>query len=283
MRSIKVIFRSISSCRPGRRVAALLGILLAAVVVSTIQADETQQVLVSATPVPVSLPSPLPFVTEGPLATEPPTRTPTPNGIVLLEALSEANVRSEPDTNSERLGTIRNGDVYTVVGQYYRWYKFEYDTSPSGFGWVFDDLVHIIGDENSIADLTQTSLPTLDPIIAGQTGTVDAVTQTPGGILTLTANAGAIPLPGQSNPGNSSQGINLQDNGSVLPTYTFPANILLPTPLPTLPNDVEVGTATEATGDTTNLPLSSPIPPIAPILVLGALGLLGLFISSYRR
>src|SRR5215813_7697467 len=80
----------------------------------SLRADEAQQVLVSATPVSVDLPSPLPFATEADNSTPTPTRTPTPIGPALLEALSEANVRAQPDTSSDKLGAIESGDVYPI-------------------------------------------------------------------------------------------------------------------------------------------------------------------------
>ncbi len=249
------------------------------VISSQLRADEALQVLVSATPVPISLPSPLPFVTEASLSTVTPTRTPTPNGPVLLEALSEANVRAEPDTGAEKLGTIRSGDVYPVLGKYYRWYKFQYNTSPSGFGWVFDELVNIIGDESLIPDLTQDALPTLDPALAGATGTMNAITQTPGGILTVTANAAIIQLPVES--GGNASSINLPQENAVLPTFTFPADVFLPT----LAATDALGVAAQPTDSNVDTGLSLPasFPPIAPILILAGLGIVGLFLSSYRR
>lgn len=261
---------------------ALLGIGLVAVS-GQLRADEALQVLVSATPVSISLPTPLPFVTEAALSTATLTRTPTPNGPVLLEALSEANVRAEPDTGSDKLGTIHSGDVYPILGKYYRWYKFQYNTSPSGFGWVFDDLVNIIGDTTLIPDLTQDALPTLDPVSAGATETMSAVTQTPGGILTVTANAGAIQLPVESDGGSAISAPNLPENPAVLPTFTYPANVGLPSPATATGENAEAQTADNHTSDDTGVALPSRIPPIAPILVLAGLGIVGLFISSYRR
>src|SRR5262249_27404694 len=90
------------------------------------------------------------------------TYTATPVGPVLLEALTEANVRAKPDPESDLLGTIHTGDVYPVLGRYYRWYQFQYNKSASGTGWVFDDLVKITGDESQILDLSENALPTVD-------------------------------------------------------------------------------------------------------------------------
>jgi Bacterial SH3 domain len=283
MRFFKTYITRMARLTPQKLFVVVLALCFVAAT-SRIRADSALQVLVSATPVPISLPSPLPFATDAAVATEAPTRTPTPNGPVLLEALNEANVRAQPDTDSERLGTIRNGDVYAVLGRYFRWYKFEYNTSPSGYGWVFDDLVHVIGDETLIPDLTQDALPTIDPISAGATGTMEIVTQTPGGILTVTANAGVIPLPVEGATNGAVSVPALPQSGSVLPTYTYPADIFLPTPVPTGAQSESVERApTQTEGNPSKVALPSHIPPIAPILILGAIGLIGLFISSYRR
>lgn len=254
-----------------------LGFIL---IFSQSHAVEALQVLVSATPVSISLPSPLPFFTEAALSTPTPTRTPTPNGPVLLEALSEANVRADPDTGADKLGTIRSGDVYPVLGKYYRWYKFQYNTSPSGFGWVFDDLVNIIGDTTLIPDLTQDALPTLDPAIAGATGTMNAITQTPGGILTATANAGIIQLPVEANGAGTLPG--LPQEVSILPTFTFPADVFLPTLAATDPQSLSAQ-PTESGNSDTGTQLPARVPPVVPIFILAGLGIVGLFLSSYRR
>ena len=85
-------------------------------------ADDQQQINISATPALITLPSPLPFSTQE-IATPTATYTPTPVAPVVLEALTEANVRSDPDPESDLLGTIRAGDLYLVLGRYYRWYQ----------------------------------------------------------------------------------------------------------------------------------------------------------------
>lgn len=71
------------------------------------------------------------------------------------------------------------GYLYIVIGQYYRWYEFQYDQSPSGTGWVFDELVNVTGNTERIPDLTLgTSTPDLN---ADQTNsTLVVLTQTPG-------------------------------------------------------------------------------------------------------
>lgn len=259
------------------RLLVAVTFLLVLIFVTQSRADEALQVLVSATPVPIDLPSPLPFVTQAVIATEAPTGTPTPPGPVLLEALTEANVRAQPDTGAEKLGTIRAGSTYAIIGRYFRWFQFQYDQAPDGVGWVFDELVKIIGDESTIRDLTQDALPTIDPVIVAVTGTLGVITQTPGGILTATAQAGAISLPVQSDTTNGQPSVVPPGNPVLLPTFTFPADV----PLLQQPGALDATPTLENEG--LNVTLPNRIPPIAPILVLGVLGVLGLFISSYRR
>lgn len=259
-------------------------IVVSIVLFRVVQAEDPKQVVVSATPIPINIPSPLPFVTQAIEVSATATRTPTPRGAVLLEALTEANVRAQPDTEAERLGSIRAGDVYPVIGRYFRWYQFQYEQSPSGTGWVFDELVRIIGDETTITDLNEGAVPTIDPIILAETATWEAITQTPGGILTATASSGQIPLP--IPPGQGGADVIPEDIGvaGVLPTYTFPPNIVALAP-PEITQEVS-GNQIETTEDIIefdNITLSTNIPPITPILLLGGLGIIGLFISSFRR
>lgn len=250
--------------------------------VGSAEAESPAQSQVSPTPVPINLPSPLPFITQQALATETPTRTPTPIGPALLEAITEANVRAQPDPESERLGTIRAGEVYPVIGRFFRWYQFQYEQSPSGTGWVFDELVQIIGDETSVIDLNEQAAPTVDTIAQAATETFAVISQTPGGILTATAAAALPALPGQGGAQTNAltpvSDINLPTEVGVLPTFTFPPEIaqLIPTEVAQEGSGTAVDTSPLAEFD-----LPSTVPPIVIILILGGGGLLGLIISSY--
>lgn len=240
---------------------------------------------VSPTPVQVQIPNAAPGGGEQSEATMTPTRTPTPVGPVLLEAITEANVRAEADLESEKLGTIRAGDTYPVLGRYFRWLQFQYDKSPNGTAWVFDELVTIIGDETTIPDLNVNALPTVDVAAVNATGTWEAITQTPGGLLTATAQARVLPAPG-SNFGNPGQGGD--NNGvalpQVLPTFTWPPDLAAvgQTATSVPGNGESSATATPSVVATSN-PVEDGMPPIAPILLLGGLGVLGLLIASIRR
>ncbi len=232
---------------------------------------------VTATPARINLATATPLPTIQ-LFTETPTRTPTPIGLVVLEAITEANVRAEADPESERLGTIRAGEIYPVLGRYFRWLQFQYDPSPNGRGWVFDELVTITGDQSTVRDLAVQDVPTIDPAQLGITQTLEAVTLTPGGILTATANARTIPAPvaleNAPIPASGEQA----GNTVALPTFTYPPNVAR----------VESGEfapaePTSSPSNTLATEISDGLPPIVPIAVLGGLGLLGLLVSSIRR
>ncbi len=255
---------------------AALAISFASILSQHVRVETTLQV--SATPARINLSTPTPVPTQQ-VYTETATRTPTPTGLVVLEANTEANVRAQPDPESERLGTIRSGEVYTVLGRYYRWLQFQYDPSPNGKGWVFDELVTLTGDTSSLPDLAEQDIPTIDPTLLGVTETLQVVTLTPGGILTSTANARIIPAPASGGEENNADSIAGGNNTVVLPTFTYPADITTPNP----------GASVQAAPTTAPNPtelvntVNSELPPIVPILVLGGLGLLGLIISSLRR
>jgi hypothetical protein len=265
----------------------ILGVIGLLVFRGQVGAEPSQQNLPTATAVQVSLPTPLPLIPtdsqQGLGNVSSVTRTPTPAGSALLEALTEANVRSQPDPNSDRLGTIRAGDTYTVIGQYYHWYEFQFDQSPSGTGWVFDELVNVTGNTNRIPDLTQ-GTPTPDVNAQQVSSTLVVLTQTPGGLLTATAGVGALPLPIESSGVSNGSASNLAvGSPSPLPTFTIPPN------LGTIPASVPPLDGTLAPNATANIPqnidvaIPSKIPPILPILVLGGAGLLGLLVSSLRK
>lgn len=264
------------------RVVFVVIVLIGMILVSPSMAQE----IVTSTPARVVIPTQGPDEIQqqaGTTATW--TRTPTVAGPALLEAKADAgdvNVRAEPDINSERLGTIRNGDTYVVLGKRFRWFQFQFDTSPTGRAWVFDELVNIIGDANAIPDLDTEAVATTDPLIIAQTQTQEAISQTPGALLTVTAEARILPAP-------DAQGSIILEGGGgegegsepivVLPTFTYPPESMLFAVSET-PEEGEILTANP---DNSPIPLPEDIPPITPVLVLGGLGLLGLAVSSLRR
>ncbi len=258
----------------------IFGLLVVVTVISGIGISSAlAQETISATPIVISLPSATPPATEQTAFTPTFTRTPTPMGVSLLEAKESAgdiNIRTAPDPEAERLGTIQAGEVYPVLGRYYRWLQFQYAASPSGTAWVYDELVNIIGDETNIPEINIFAQPTVDTTLINATLTWEAITQTPGGILTATAVSRVLPAPGDLS--ESVPAANADNNPSVLPTFTYPPDI------PTNPpqNVLDNITATPVSGGM-SFAVSDSLPPIVPIIILGGLGLLGLAISSLRR
>ncbi|MCS7069870.1 MAG: SH3 domain-containing protein [Anaerolinea sp.] len=231
--------------------------------------------MITATPVRINLATLVP-PTAAPVLQPTSTWTPTQGISAQLEALEMANVRQDPDTSAALLGVIRSGERYPVLGRYYQWYQFQFPTSPNGRGWVFGELVRIIGDSVNIPEIDPFAQPTLPPAVFGATLTAEIVTRTPGGILTATAQAvaPAVTMSGE-----------IAAPGELLPTFTYPPGIvpIAPTPIPTR-TILEAATPTpDGTDVRARAPQSQGIAPIVPIVVLAGLGLLGLGISSLRR
>ena len=265
-----------------RKLFVFLGCLFfAGLVLSTINQAVTAQELVTATPARGNFPTlpPPPIQGQANLdTTATPTHTPTVPGRAVLEAKADAgevNVRSDADIGADKIGTIHAGDQYAVIGKYFRWYQFQFDLAPGGKGWVFDELVNITGDPSTIPDLSAEALPTDDPVVVGATQTQDALTQTPGGVLTATENSRELVLPGTpAAPSGDEAALN---GDAPLPTFTFPPDLIAATPV-----DLSLITPTPSPSLNT-ISVQDGIPPIVPIVVLGGFGLLGLFVSSMRR
>jgi hypothetical protein len=264
------------------------GILM---IVNQAQATVTSdQVGVTNTPLGLSLPSPTPIVTTAgtAAATAQATFTPTSesDAPVQLRAREEAgsvNVRFEANSDSELVGSIRFDDLYVVTGRYFRWIQIRFDPSPDGTGWVFDDLVEVIGDISTVPDLALAPEPTQDPAVAGATQTFEAIASAPGGFLTVTAGAREITAPsGVGNPASSAVAVTGDATvGGNLPTFTPPPNV--PTTVavdPLLENQTDATPVGPAPATQTG---AEGIAPIVPIIVLGGLGILGLLIASLRR
>ncbi|MBI5929070.1 MAG: SH3 domain-containing protein [Chloroflexi bacterium] len=221
----------------------------------------------TSTPLPVNLPTSTPTL---PPATDLPTATATVSGPILAEAKSpDTNVRAEPDISANRLGLIQPGAQYRVLAKRFEWYQIEYPDTPSRLGWVHQSVVTIIGDPAAIPDIAVESLPTTDPTLAAREETAISATQTPGGLLTLTAQVFVTP-----------QGIFTQVAGPTstlapgerLPTFTFP-------PFTNTPIRIEELRKSTVTSPNN----SSGFAPIVPIVGLAALGLLGLLVGILRR
>jgi len=226
--------------------------------------------LTTATPLPVLGSSPL-------IATLSPTETPL--GGAQLEALTEVNVRAEASTDADRLGLIVPGEKYQILGRYFRWLQFRYPNSPSGTGWVYDELVEISGDTTLIPDLS-VAPPTADPIAAASTETAAAILSVPGGDMTATAGARVLEGPESIEAGASVLGENqLNPQGEQrLPTFTPAPNVgelvAQSAIIPTNTTEPQFLNLTREAGG---------FPPILPIAALVGFGILGLAISFTRR
>ena len=217
------------------------------------------QARASATPVAAVIIRPTPEGQEPPPATSTATRSPTPPPAVRLRARSTAgniNVRALPSLESNILGIIADATEYQVLRNYFRWYEFQYDASPNGRGWVYGDLVEIIGDSSLIEVIEDA-----------------ADIERPGQAENLLAGGGD----GESERTIAISTVQADSALSVelavvtaLPTFTRPA------PTPASQTDQIQFVA----GIQNPLPQ---IPPILPIAVLGGIGMLGLLISALRR
>jgi len=220
------------------------------------------QARASATPVAAVINTPTPEGQEPPPATSTATRSPTPPPAVRLRARSTAgniNVRALPSLEGDILGTIADATEYQVLRNYFRWYEFQYDASPNGRGWVYGDLVEIIGDSSLIVVIEDA-----------------ADIERPGQAEGLLAGGGA----GESERTIAISTVQADSALSVelavitaLPTFTRPA----PTPASQTDQILFVD------GMQNTLPLIPQIPPILPIAVLSGIGMLGLLISALKR
>lgn len=259
-------------------VLAALGALLALMMGTMLQAQ-----VVTSTPASIRLAS----VTPLPQATEPAAAqsdfeisgdTATPRGIVMLEPISEVNVRTSPEiADDNQLGVIRAGDRFMVLGQYFNWIEFQYDLSPTGRAWVYGDLVNIIGDDLSVIPTVAVDVtPTQDAQFAGATQTREAILAEPGGELTVTALSRVVQLPEGVEQAAGGDGI-FNPNETPLPTFTYPPGVIAGVPTLAVTREIQVVNAIDATG---NVP--DTVPPIIPIAVLGSFGVLGLLVSLLR-
>ncbi len=248
---------------------------------------------VTPTPMVVQInsPTPLPLVA----ATLTPTFTPGAEEQLLqtsamLEAKESAgrvNVRFEAHPESNTVGTIAMGDQYVVRGKFGQWYQINFEDSPDGTGWVFSELVDIIGDASVIPDLSQSLLPTSNPTLVAATQTAAALLLTPGAVLTATANTREItgPVAAINSEGTTvvdAQGTGLPQN-TPLPTFTYPPEIAAAAQSTSDVSAPESAPDIEPTMEPSLTFMPDDVPPLVPIVVLGGFGLLGLAVASLRR
>ncbi len=207
----------------------------------------------SATPVPAVLVRATPDIE--PVHAQSPTVPPIASELpaVRLQALAsagEVNVRALPDVESPLLGTIANGRMYPVLRNYFRWYEFRFDLSPSGRAWVYGDLVELDGDLSQIE-----AIDNLAEIASGDAGGAEQADDRTIDLATApadSANSRAILA------------------ASPLPTFTPPAATQSPSG-----DLLRIGSRDD--------PRAPDVPPILPIVALGSLGMLGVLISLLRR
>jgi hypothetical protein len=258
-------------------------VLVAAQLIDRHTAHVNAQVFLSSTPVPLSFPTNAPMMTPLQLgATEFPTFTPTAERgpyLQLREGSGEVNVRQDADPSAEILGVIGPGEQYEITGQYFLWYQISYENSRNGRGFVFGELFDVVGDASAIPDLTQnTPTPTLNPELFGPTLTYEAILNSPGGEQTLAASQREIAAPGEADAaGNLPSEIDPQAAARpILPTFTYPPEIVAQAPSPAPPGVLQERDNAPATP-------SDDIAPIVPIAVLIGLGVIAFLLSLLQR
>ncbi len=99
---------------------------------------------------------------------------------VTANPLGQANLRAEASIDSARLGEIRAGTAYPVLGrsQFYPWLLLGAPDSRAPIGWVFETLVSIRGDINRVPFSDQTlssaeaTVTTVAPAVATPTASI---------------------------------------------------------------------------------------------------------------
>jgi hypothetical protein len=116
------------------------------------------------------------------------TETPPPNRV---EIFQDVNVRSGPCTCYDQVGVLLPGQTSAIVGRNPEgtWFEIEYIGGPDGVGWVFKDLVHVVGDINGMATILPPPTPTLPPTTTPLPGT----TSQPAFISTATPVLNRLP------------------------------------------------------------------------------------------
>src|ERR1700712_397174 len=81
-----------------------------------------------------------------------PLLTSAQTNTVTAEAVGQANLRSTTDVNADLLGQITSGTRYPILGrsQFYPWYLLGDPNTQAPIGWVFADLVTVVGNTNAL-------------------------------------------------------------------------------------------------------------------------------------
>lgn len=118
---------------------------------ATMTAQSTSAADVTATPVTLTpTPSPTPTI-QGPTAT----------------TIGETNIRFGPDVSYPVIAKVEAGRTFQIVERHaiFPWLRVRLDESPTGSGWVFNDIVTISGDIYSlpVTEAASFNYPTLTP------------------------------------------------------------------------------------------------------------------------
>lgn len=135
----------------------------------TLSGSLTQLPYISDTAVVTGSTTPitLPATVSDPGQTPSPTATLPAVARIYVEADAEINVRFGPGVDYPRIGQIQPGERFPAISRHalYPWLLIEYPAAPEGVGWVFADVVRVIGDIYSLPVITieQVEWPTLTP------------------------------------------------------------------------------------------------------------------------
>lgn len=116
-----------------------------------------------------------------------PILTTAQSNAVTAEAIGQANLRATTDVNGDLLGQITTGTKYPVLArsQFYPWYLLGDPNTQQPVGWVYADLVTVVGNVNTLpfSEIVVSNVPptlTLAPTLTPDTGVVaSAASSTP--------------------------------------------------------------------------------------------------------
>lgn len=114
--------------------------------------------------------------------------SPTPPG-TRVEAFQDVNVRAGPGTEFDQVGVMVRGQSGAILGRTPNsfWLKIEYIGGPDNTGWVYKDLVRVVGDVLSMPTIIPPPTPTLPPTPTGEVTLAVVVTSAPDTLPTFTA------------------------------------------------------------------------------------------------
>jgi hypothetical protein len=233
------------------------------------------QVRISDTPVPVIIPSstPLPTDIAAPTATATAT-SPIEDTTRIIARVNpgDINVRDEPDTTGNRLGSMESDREYAATGRYFNWIQFQYSTDRQA--WVYADLVDVVGQLSDVPVVDPYTTPTANPQQSIGTSTAQAQLQAPGGAQTATAESRVLSVPTQNADSNPE---------GYPPTYTPPPNLVERQPTAVLSIAQSPTPPAGFLDDTLLSVREGRLPPVIPILLLSGFGLFGLLVAVLRR